>query len=83
MMIIKDFLNKLKWDKLLNAKDYQVYYSDRRINKTVEIPFTAIKKIEKNFMVIEKDLHDVDIPLHRIKEVRKRGKLVWARNVAP
>ena len=54
-------------------------YFDRIKKIKIEINFNKIKKIEGNFMVIERDQEEVNIPLHRIKEIRKKGNLIWKR----
>ncbi len=79
MITIREFLNKIKWDKNLDPDDYTIYYHDNKLNKIIEIDFKQIKEIDTNFMVIERDSKEVDIPLHIVTAVRKKGKLVWAR----
>ena len=79
MITIREFLNRIKWDKSLNPDDYKIYYYDNKLNKIIEIDFKQIKEIDTNFMVIERDSKETDIPLHIITEVRRKGKLVWSR----
>ncbi len=64
MTPIKDLLNKLRWDKTEEQRDYTIGYEDRFLQHTPEIPFTAIKKIDGNFMVLEKNNEEAPIPLH-------------------
>lgn len=78
-MYILDFLNKIKYDKRENPKDYTISYFDRILEKTLEIKFLDIKRIEGNFIILERGKKEVNIPLHRIREIRKKGKLVWER----
>jgi len=77
MIPIKELINKIKWDKRENPEDYTLIYID--LGQRKELAYTAIKRLEGNFMVIDKDLEEVEIPLHRIKEVLKKGKVVWKR----
>ena len=79
MKPVKEFLNKIKWDKRENPSDYEILCFDRVSRRLIKIPFTSIKKIEGSFMVVEKDGKDVEIPLHRIREFRKKGRVVWKR----
>lgn len=79
MQTIADLLNKIKWDKREKPEDYEIFYFDRVSKKLIRIPFTAIRRIEGNFMVVEKDGEEAEIPLHRIREVKKKGVLVWKR----
>lgn len=77
MISIKDFLDKIKWDKRLKKEEYSIFYKDLKENK--EIKFNEIKRIDGSFFVLEKEGEEVFIPLHRIKEVRRNGNLVWER----
>ncbi|MBI2128602.1 DUF504 domain-containing protein [Candidatus Woesearchaeota archaeon] len=79
MITIKELLNKIKWDKREEPEDYSVFYLDRVLNRLIEMPYARIKRIEEGFFVIDKDNEETFIPLHRIREVRKKGKLVWQR----
>ena len=75
MISIFNLLNKIKWDKNLNQKDYKIKYQDRILNKLIELDFENIKEINKEFIIF----NDKNIPLYRIKEVRKKGELIWSR----
>jgi len=79
MQTIKDFINKIKWDKRENPEDYYLVYVD--FGKEKEIPYTAIKRLEGNFMVLERDGEEIEIPLHRIRKVKKKGKIIWQRKI--
>ena len=77
MQPIKDLINKIKWDKRENPKDYTLVYIDLRKEKY--IPYTAIKRLEGNFMILEENNQEVEIPLHRIRKVKKQDKIIWQR----
>ncbi len=79
MQTIKDLLNKIKWDKKENPEDHVVVYEDRVEGKERKIPFESIKKVEEGFMIVEKGGERTNIPLHRIRKVLKKGKLIWQR----
>ncbi|MBW2995723.1 DUF504 domain-containing protein [Candidatus Woesearchaeota archaeon] len=91
MQTIKDLINEIKWDPKRNPKDYVLIYID--FGKEKEIPYTAIKRLEGNFMVLQREgtrpsasegdssLEEVEIPLHRIRKVKKQGKLIWQRKI--
>ena len=80
MQSIKDLLNQIKWDKKEHPADYTIGYEDRVAKGMITIKYTDIKRMEGNFMVIEKDLKETEIPLHRVREVKKKGELVWERH---
>ena len=77
MQTIKDLINKIKWDKRENPEDYSLIYID--LGKKKELAYTDIKRLEGNFMIIERGGEETEIPLHRIREVKKKGKIVWKR----
>ena len=79
MQTIKDLINKIRWDKRESPFDYVLVYID--LGKEKEIPYTAIKRLEGNFMIVEKEGKEVEIPLHRIKKVKKKGKIIWQRTI--
>ena len=77
MQYILDLLNKVKWDKNEDPEDYSIAYFDRVSSKNKEIRFNDIKSIGGNFMIVgEEESH---IPLHRIREVKKKGIIIWQR----
>ncbi len=78
MIYIKDLLNKIKWDKRENPEEYKIYYFDRIDKKLIPIKFKDIIKIEGNFLRLDRK-DETFIPLHRIKKVIKKGKVVWER----
>ncbi len=80
MRPVQDVLNQIKWDKKLKPEDYTVEYLD--FGKITPIPYTAIKKIEGLFMIVEKDGEEVNIPLHRIRIIKKNGEVIWQRSSA-
>jgi len=78
-MFITDLLNKIKWDKRENPEEYEIFYLDRISKKLIGLPYTSIKRIEGSFMVVMRNGEEVEIPLHRIKQVKKKGKIIWSR----
>jgi len=79
MESIIDLINKIKWDAKEDPKDYTLAYQDRVLKTLIEIPYTKIKRLEGTFMIIEKDGEETNIPTHRIKQVKKNGKVIWQR----
>jgi uncharacterized protein (UPF0248 family) len=80
MQPISDLLNKIKWDKRENPKEYSIFYFDRILKTLIEIPYTKIKRIEGSFMVLDNE-EESNIPLHRIKRVTKNKDIVWERKL--
>ncbi|MBS3097632.1 DUF504 domain-containing protein [Candidatus Woesearchaeota archaeon] len=79
MISIKDLLNKIKWDKKEDPSDYTIVYKDRVEGKYKEMAYNDIKKIEGTFMVLDRGGEEVNIPLHRVKQVRKNWLVIWNR----
>lgn len=75
---VKDFLNKIKWSKKENPTEYSIGYWDNVDKKVVFIKFDEIKKIDGNFLLLDRE-EETYIPVHRIKEVRKNSVVVWRR----
>lgn len=78
MIIIKDLLNKIKWDKREKPSDYFIFYYDSILKKLIQIPYAKIKRIEGSFMVLDNE-EESNIPLHRIKKVMENNVVVWER----
>ena len=97
MITIKELLNRIKWDERLKPGEYALYYLDR-ISKTLKrTRYTDIKRVEGNFIIIEKQQErvqargeekerkkrgkkeEINIPLHRVRRVEKKGSVVWRR----
>ena len=78
MITIKDLLNKIKWDKRENPEEYIICYYDRILKKLIHINFKDLK-IKDDYIILIKDNEEINIPLHRIRKVMKKGKVVWER----
>jgi len=79
MQTIKELLNKIKWDKNETPESYVLYYEDRIEKQLKPIKFKDVKRVEDNFLVLENDMEETYIPLHRVKKVKTNGKTVWMR----
>ena len=77
-MYIGDLLNKMRWDKNLKPEEYTIIYFDRIAEKTFEIPFNSMGR-KGNFITTLRHGQEVHIPLHRIRQVRRNGKVIWER----
>jgi len=77
-MYIGDLLNKIRWDKNLKPEEYAIVYFDRIAEKTFEVAFAAISR-RGNFFVVKRGNLETNIPLHRIRQVKRNGKVIWER----
>ena len=78
MMYIGDLLNKIRWDKTADPKEYTLVYFDRIQRETYEVNFTEIGR-DGAFFIVKRDGQKTSIPVHRIKQVKRKGKVIWAR----
>lgn len=74
MLTEKEMLDKIKYSGKFNPKDIKVYYYDRVKDKNQEVGFEDIQ-IKEGFMVLGEN----EIPLHRIREIRNNGVIIWKR----
>jgi uncharacterized protein (UPF0248 family) len=75
MQTIRELINRIKWDKKENPAEYVFYYLDKKELKPLK--FSEIKRVEGTFLVVGDD--ETYIPMHRIKRVEKKGKLIFER----
>lgn len=80
MTLARDLLNKLKWTGKLKGCEIVILHRGTPSNKRV-INSEQITEIKKsNFMYKDKKGFEIFIPMHRVLEIRMRGKVVWKRN---
>ena len=74
----KDVLNRIKWDKNLNPSDFVIHYIDRggESEQMKKINFTEIE-LRGDFFSLNNSTNL--IPMHRIRRITCRGKIVWSR----
>ncbi|MBD3259508.1 DUF504 domain-containing protein [Candidatus Woesearchaeota archaeon] len=80
MIFIKDYLNKIRWDDRMKPEEYTLTYLDRN-KEEKEVPYLEIKEIGDDYIRVEKDKNKgfVEIPMHRIRKIKKSGFIVWQR----
>jgi uncharacterized protein (UPF0248 family) len=77
MKPIQDVLNQIKWDKKLKPEEYIIEYLD--FGRLTPVRYTSIKRVEDGFMIIDKNGEEAHIPLHRIRNVKRDGEIIWQR----
>lgn len=81
METIRDFINKVMWSKEEKPSNYKISYYDRNVDGLVEIPFSRIETVSGSFMAVNMEGKTLNIPLHRIKLITKKGKVVLDRTL--
>lgn len=79
MLTAKQMLDKIKWSNKFNPEAITLFYFDRKVNENIKVNFSEVK-IEDNFIIIEKDSKITEIPLHRLREIRNKGVIIWKRD---
>jgi len=70
----REALNRIKWDENLNPEEFEIFYLDRFEEKLKKLKFSEMR-IDGNFIIHEKSR----IPMHRIRKIAHKGKVVWAK----
>ncbi|MBS3171857.1 DUF504 domain-containing protein [Candidatus Woesearchaeota archaeon] len=78
MLTAKEMIDKIKWSNKFNPEDITLTYFDRILNENIIITYKEAK-IEDNFIFIEKDNKISEIPLHRLREIKNKGIIIWSR----
>ena len=82
MKPIQDILNRIRWDADFASASFSIGYYDRLEDKLILVPFRELYFDEEdhfNFQIVDEEGVTHTIPLHRIKELYKNGKLIWHR----
>ncbi len=74
-----DVLHTLVRHKENKNKGYTIKYYDQLAKKHVELPHHKIDKIEREFVVIKEGKKEIFIPVHRIEEIKEKGKSIWKK----
>ncbi len=74
---VLDIINEAFKHPEKKRKLYVIKYYDAIANKRREVVHAKIKKVEHNFLITERDGEEHFIPIHRVKEIHAKGKVVW------
>ena len=73
-------LNKIKWDKNENPENYKIGFLDKKKIMVInfnQIIFEEDNKFSFEYYTAKEGL--ITIPFHRIKQIIKKGKIIWKR----
>ena len=79
MRPIAELISKLQWDSKEHPEEYSFFYIDRIENAYKEIRYSDIIRKEGRHLMLNPNGEEVEIPLHRIMLVKKRGWTIWRR----
>ncbi len=82
MIPIRELLNRIRWDPGFAPGQVELGYFDRLTKEIVRVPLQRLSFPPARRGIFE--LADADglrhrIPLHRVREVRVDGRVIWRR----
>ena len=78
----REALNKLKWHSKFTLQDSKITIAHRGAPRNIRIIDGAdIIELGHSFMRIASPDGDVEIPYHRIIQIKVQGKIVWQKRV--
>ena len=83
MIPIHELLNRIRWDEEFAQGEFQIAYYDRLSNAINKVAFEELYFDPNDhfaFQIIDDEGTTQQIPLHRVREVYKDGKLIWSRH---
>lgn len=82
MTPVHEIFSRIRWDREYAAADFQVGYYDRMRNAIIRVPFDALHFDPADhfaFQVLDEEGESHTVPLHRVREIRRNGELIWQR----
>lgn len=82
MIPIQNLLSRIRWDQEFRQAEFSIGYYDRLQRRLIEVPMRDLQfSAEDHFAVWITDSQGQphQVPLHRIREVRRNGLLIWQR----
>ena len=82
MIPIHELLNRIRWDEKFGQGEFVIGYYDRIEDTVIHVPLREIHMPPDDHFAFELTdeegvLHS--IPLHRVRDVYKDGRLIWER----
>lgn len=74
-----NLVNDLLSYKHLKNKKYTFNYFDEVQKKMISIPHHHVHKLEHNNLIIIRNGKEEFIPIHRIREIKEKEKILWKR----
>ena len=82
MQPIDKLLNRIKWDREFGDAAFEIGYHDRVAAIIVRRPLNDLlfePGNKESFLLMDDEGVYQRIPLHRVREVYRNGKLIWQR----
>ncbi|MDD3179888.1 MAG: DUF504 domain-containing protein [Opitutaceae bacterium] len=82
MIPIHKFLSRLRWDRGFARGRIEIGYLDRVQQRIIRVPFQELRFPEDQhhiFEIVDAGGISRRIPFHRVREVRRDGRIIWRR----
>ena len=82
MIPIQDVLHRIQWDPEFGNAGFTIGYYDRVDDEIIRVPFRRVHFAPGehfSFDAVDEDGTTRMVPLHRVREVWRNGKLIWQR----
>lgn len=82
MIPIQELLSRIRWDQAFGDAAFEIGYLDRVQHRIVRVPLKELGFADNDHFAFEfyDELGEAhSVPLHRIKQVYRDGKLIWHR----
>jgi len=79
---VQDLLHRIQWDLEFGKAEFEIGYVDRVAGGTVRVRFRDVRLEHGQLVALnafEEDGSPATIPLHRVREVWRDGRLIWQR----
>ncbi len=83
MIPIHELLNRIKWDHEFGQAEFIIGYHDRFEDGVIKVPLKELffdSEDHFDFELVDDMGTTHTIPLHRIREVYRDGRLIWRRD---
>lgn len=84
MTPLRDLIARIRWDPAFGRGHFEIAYLDRHKTGLVRMPLDRTDMPGGNafaFEVFDEEGLGRTIPLHRVREVRRDGEVIWSRYV--
>lgn len=82
MTPVQELLHRIQWDPGFAGSEFVVGYLDKVAGRIVRVPYARVSLAPGNrfaFDVVENDGCAHMVPFHRVRELWRDGRLIWAR----
>jgi uncharacterized protein (UPF0248 family) len=82
MTPIHELLSRIRWDRGFAKGRIEIGYLDRIERQVIRVPFRELRfpgDRRHVFEIVDADGVRRRIPFHRVREVRRNGRVVWRR----